>query len=174
MAKLGSFTKNNLDKQGFTNLNDEAKSSYELPLRFTPAVGTVLIVIGLVLRAPIWLGLMTIVALSGALWPRGMIIDLIYNFGVRWLFHAPALPSTPKPRQFSYLISALLLAGSAVSFYRGFPFLGFVLGGFVVIDGTILTTTLWCFGSWYYRLAFGRIAGANRQQLQEGVLKKSI
>jgi len=158
MAKLSAFTKNNLNKQGFGKLDDEAKSCYALPLRFTPAMGTTLIVIGLALQSPVWLGSMALVAFSGALLPSGMLIDLVYNLGVRHLFHAPPLPPTPKPRRFSYLLSTVVLAGSALSFYYGLSVLGFILGGMVVIGGTILTTTLWCLGSWYYRLIFGRVA----------------
>jgi Domain of unknown function (DUF4395) len=87
-----------------------------------------------------------------------MLIDLVYNLGVRHLFHAPALPPTPKPRRFSYLLSTVFLAGSALSFHYGLSVLGFILGGMVVIGATILTTTLWCLGSWYYRLFFGHAA----------------
>jgi len=158
MVRLSAFTKNNLNKQGFGKLDEEAKARYALPLRFTPAVAITLIVIGLALQSPIWLGSMALVALSGALLPSGMLIDLVYNLGVRHLFHAPPLPPTPKPRQFSYLLSTVLLAGSALSFYYGLAVLGFILGGMVVIGGTILTTTLWCLGSWWYRLIFGQAA----------------
>jgi hypothetical protein len=158
MAKLSAFTKNNLNKQGFGKLDEEAKSCIALPLRFSPGAGTILIVIGLVLRSPIWIGTMALVALSGTLFPNGMLLDLVYNLSVRHLFHAPALPSTPTPRRFSYVLSTVLLAGSASSFYFGLPVLGFILGGMVVIGGTILTTSLWCLGSWYYRLFFRHAA----------------
>ena len=158
MERLSAFTKTNLNKQGFGNLNDEAKSRYTLALRFTPGVATVLIVIGLVLQSPVWIGAMALVALSGALFPSGMLIDLIYNPGIRHLFGAPPLPPTPKPRRFSYLISASFLTGSALSFYFGATVLGFFLGAMVVIGSTILTTTLWCLGSWWYRLIFGHAA----------------
>jgi hypothetical protein len=117
-----------------------------------------LIVIGLVLQSPIWIGMMALVTLSGALLPTGMLIDVVYNLGVRHLFHAPPLPPTPKPRQFSYLLSTTLLASSALSFYYGLSVLGFLLGGTVVVGGTILTATLWCLGSWLHRLFFGRAA----------------
>ncbi len=157
MAKpLNASTKKNLNMQGFGKLDEEAKARYASPLRFTPGVGSILIVIGLVLQSPIWLGSMALVALSGALLPNGMLIDLVYNLGVRHISHAPPLPSTPKPRQFSYLLSTVLLAGSALSFHYGLWVLGFVFGGMVVIGGTILTTTLWCLGSWFYRRIFGR------------------
>ena len=154
MTRLNALTERNLNRQGFGKLDEETKSRVALPLRFTPAVGTALIVIGLVLQSPIWLGAMALVAFSGALLPSSMIIDLIYNLGVRHLFRAPPLPATPKPRQFSYLLSTILLAGSAVFFFYELPVWGFILGGLVVAGGTILTTTLWCLGSWWYRMVF--------------------
>lgn len=156
MSNLDSRTKHNLNEQGFRGLDEAAKSRYALPLRFTPGVGTVLIVIGLALRSPIWLGAMAVVTISGALLPKGMLLDLVYNLAVRRLFGVPPLPPTPMPRRFSYLLSTLLLAGAALSFHFGRSVLGLTLGGMVVLGGTILTTTLWCLGSWYYRLIFGR------------------
>lgn len=158
MAILSAFTKDNLDKQGFERLTDEAKSRYPLPLRFTPFVATDVTVIGLVLQSPIIVGAMSLVALSGALLPKGMMIDLAYNLGFRHLFRAPTLPGTPKPRQFSYVLSTVWLAGSAISFYLGLPLAGFILGGMVVLGSTMLAITLWCLGSWWYRLIFGHEA----------------
>ncbi len=158
MKKLSVFTKDSLNKQGFGSLDDEAKSRYALPLRFTPAVALILILIGLALRSPIWLGAMSLVALSGAIFPSGMILDLVYNLVVRHLFHAPALPATPMPRRFSYILSTVFLAASALSFHLGWAVLGFVLGGMVAIGATILATSLWCLGSWFYRLSFKNAA----------------
>ena len=157
MARLITASlKTNLDLQGFLELDEEAKARYASPLRFTPGVASILIVMGLVLQSPIWLGSMALVAFSGALLPNGMLIDLVYNLGVRHIFHAPPLPPTPKPRQFSYLLSTVFLASSAVSFHYGLWALGLILGGLVFVAGTILTTTLWCLGSWYYRTIFRR------------------
>lgn len=155
MALLNTFTRDNLDKQGFEKLSDEAKSRYSWPLRFTPFLATVVIVFGLVLQSPTIVGAMSLVALSGALLPRRMVFDLVYNLGVRHLFRAPALPATPKPRRFSYLLSTIWLAGSALSFSTGLPLLGLTLGAMVVFGSATLTLTLWCLGSWWYRLIFG-------------------
>jgi hypothetical protein len=87
-----------------------------------------------------------------------MILDLVYNLVVRHLFHAQALPATPTPRRFSYLISTVYLAASALSFHFGWTVLGFVLGGMVAIGATILASSLWCLGSWFYRLIFTNAA----------------
>ena len=159
MAELADSTKDNLDKQGFCGLDDKAKARFALPLRFTPGVATTLVILGLVLRSPMLLGSVALVTLGGAVFPRAMLLDLVYNLGVRHLFGAPPLPPTPTPRRFSYGVSTVWLAGSAVSFYNGLPLLGFLLGVPVAIGGTLLTTTLWCLGSWIYRLFFWRTAG---------------
>jgi hypothetical protein len=136
--------------QGFAYLDDQEQAEYAWLLRFTPAVGTALVAVGLVRQSPLLLAVVAAIALSGALFPHGMAIDLAYNYGVRHLFGAARLPGTPTPRRFSYLISTALLAGSAVSFVYGWTIPGWILGGLVVIGGTILTSTLWCLGSWIF------------------------
>lgn len=152
---LTATASRNLDLQGFDSLDDRSKSTYQLPLRFTPTVGTSLILIGLALQSPALLAAVALIALSGALFPTGMAIDVIYNTFVRQLFGAPKLPPTPTPRRFSYLLSTTLLSGSATAFYLGFPALGYLLGGLVALGGTVLALSLWCLGSWIYRLLPG-------------------
>ncbi|WP_407343557.1 DUF4395 family protein [Pengzhenrongella phosphoraccumulans] len=154
MAILSASLEKNLDRQGFADLDASAKSCFAMPLRFTPAVGTILIVTGLFFQSVIWIGIMALVAFSGAIWPRGMALDLIYNHVIRHLFGSPSLPSTPTPRRFSYLLSTAMLTISAACFYYGESLLGFIFGGFVVFGGAILTVSLWCLGSWIYRLGF--------------------
>jgi hypothetical protein len=166
MATLSGFEKANLDNQGFGCLDDEAKRSFALPLRFTPVVGTASISIGLILHSSLWLGTMAVVALSGALMPRRMFIDVIYNLGVRHLFGAARLPSTPTPRRFSYLFSTILLAGSALSFQFGLTVAGYVLGAVVAIGGATLAITLWCVGSWTYNMV--------RRQFPERAQNRSL
>ncbi len=156
MTSISATLKHNLNEQGFDNFDDTAKCGLVWPLRFTPAVSIGLIIIGLIWQSPLYMGVLALIGLSGALLPHGMLIDLIYNFGVRHLFYAPSLPPTPKPRQFSYLISTLFLTGSALSFYYNLPVLGIVLAGLVCIAGTVLITTHWCLGSWFYKLIFGQ------------------
>lgn len=118
MATTG-FTTANLDSQGFGDLAEVAKYRLRWPLRFTPAVSTALVATGLALRSPIWVGSMAFVALSGVIVPSGMLVDVAYNRGFRHLFRSPPLPPTPKPRRFSYGLSCLLLAASALTLARG-------------------------------------------------------
>jgi hypothetical protein len=151
MVGVGTSTSANLNMQGFGYLDEDEKARYAWPLRFTPAVGTALVAAGLLRQSPSWLAAVSLIALSGALFPRGMVLDVVYSVGVRRLFRAPRLPATPAPRRFSYLISTALLTGSALSFACGLTALGWILGGLVAIGGTILTLSLWCLGSWIFR-----------------------
>ena len=40
MPSLSTLTEVNLNRQGFVNLDQEAKACYALPLRFTPGIGS--------------------------------------------------------------------------------------------------------------------------------------
>ncbi len=117
---------------------------------------TALIVVGLVLQSPIWLGVMAVGAIIGAILPRGHPVDFLYNFGVRYLFGAPPLPPNPKPRRFACVVTTLFLIGSALSFQYGLPVLAFVLGGSLSVVLLINTLTNWCLAGWMYGLIFSR------------------
>lgn len=155
MSHVSPGIQKNLNNQGFDGLDAEAKAQCATPLRFTPAVGTVLVLAGLVSQSPALLATMAVAALSGALLPSGMLIDLVYNLGVRHLTHARKLPPTPMPRRFSYLLSTALLTASAIALSAGLTTIGFISGGIVALGGAILATTHWCLGSWFYRAMFG-------------------
>jgi hypothetical protein len=158
MARIGFFTSHNLDQQGFGNLSEAAKARQAWPLRFTPAVCITVVAVGLALQSPVMVGAVALVGVTGVLFPNGMVVDLLYNAVVRHLVGAPRLPPTPRPRRFSYLISTVLLTGSAVALQLGWTGLGVVLGGTVVVAGAVLTTTLWCLGSWIFRTLGGSTA----------------
>jgi len=136
-----------LSKQGFSDNGEFVQLSWAV--RFTPLVSITIIAVGLVTHSPWALWGMTFVALLGMLFPRGMPVDVLWNFAGRVLA-LPLLPATPTPRRFSYAISAVLLAVSGLCFWLGYPVVGWVTGGLVVAGGFVLAATLFCFGSWIY------------------------
>ncbi len=72
MSQVSAFTRYCLNMQGYVDLDDEAKSRYALPLRFSPIVCTILIAVGMGLQSPIWLGVVAVVALIGAALPAAI------------------------------------------------------------------------------------------------------
>jgi hypothetical protein len=141
-----------LDLQGFTDLGDAEKRAYELPLRFTPAVCAALVIVGTVLQWPVWQFAVAGVAMLGALFARGNLIDAAYNYGVRHLFGTETLLGNPRPRRFACLVVALMLTGSGLGFLLDVPLAGFVLGGALAAVLAVNALTNWCLGSWMYRV----------------------
>jgi hypothetical protein len=94
---------------------------------------------------------MMVVAVTGVLFPRGMVIDVLYNKVAR-LVGARSFPATPSPRRFSYSMSAVLLGVAGMGFFTGNNVVGWVAGGLVVVGGIVLATSLFCTGSWIYSL----------------------
>jgi hypothetical protein len=156
MATVSAFSGSGLAMQGYVGVPEAAKRRLALAIRFTPAVCTGLIIAGLAIPSAAWLAGVAAIALIGGLLPSGHPIDLVYNHGVRHLVGGEKLPPNPAPRRFACLVAVLLLGGSAVGFATGHPIVGYVLGGFMVAAGVIVTLTNFCLASWMYGLVLGK------------------
>ncbi len=146
------FTRYALDLQGFGEFSDAEKRAYALPMRFSPAVCTALVVAGTVLQWPVWQFAVAGMAIMGALFAKGHPVDAVYNYGVRYLFKANRLAANPRPRRFACLIVALMVTGSGLGFLLDVPLVGFVLGGGLAAVLALNSLTNWCLGTWMYRL----------------------
>ncbi|MFQ5861074.1 MAG: DUF4395 family protein [Dehalococcoidia bacterium] len=151
-AVCSPFTRYALNLQGFSALTDADKRAYELPLRFTPAVCSALVIVGTMLHWPVWQFALAGVAILGTLFARGLLIDAVYNYGVRHLFKANMLPGNPRPRRFACFVSALMLTGSGLGFLFDVPLVGLVVGGALAVVLVVNTLANWCLGAWMYRL----------------------
>ena len=148
----GRFTGYALTLQGFGDLSDAEKRSYELPLRFTPAVCAALVIVGTVLQWPAWQFALAGVAFWGAAFARGNPVDAAFNYGVRHLFKARKLPANPLPRRFACFVVGIMLTGSGLGFALDAPFVGLVLGGGLAAVLALNAFSNWCLGAWMYRL----------------------
>ena len=159
MAESGSeevvcspFTRHCLNLQGFNALTDAEKKAYELPLRFSPAVCTALVIVGTTLQWPVWQFAVAGVAMLAAFFAKGHPVDMVYNYGVRHLFGSNALPGNPPPRRFACVIAALMLTGSGLGFLFDLPAVGLTLGIALAAVLVLNTFTNWCLGSWMYQI----------------------
>lgn len=96
---LGPMTRSCLTMQGFAG-DDPALKPLAPWLRWTPALSTLLILAGAVLRQPSILWAFAALAFAGAAgWHA---FDWLFNYGVRHLLRLPRLPPNPAPRRFSW------------------------------------------------------------------------
>lgn len=155
-STVNSFTRSCLYQQGFSSLNDVELRRLNLPLRFTPAICSILVIVGLIFQSPALLFVLAGVGLLSAAFPRGNVIDRFYNLIIsRLVGSAPLPPNTPQ-RRFACGIGATFAAAAGFSFLAGLPGLAYIFGGFMIAASLTVTTTQWCLGSWLYNLIFGK------------------
>src|SRR5437899_8295088 len=151
MATISGYSRNCLNMQGFTELDDAAKARFDLALRFSPALCFALTLTGVVLGSAWLLGLVALSAASALVLPAGHPFDGLYNYGVRHLARTPALPRIPAPRRFAFLMAIPVLGAGAVSFAFGAVWLGRVFGALQLIGCGVYVFSGLCMASWVYR-----------------------
>lgn len=155
-STIGSFTRHCIHMQGFTALSDEEIRHLNMALRFTPAVCSALIIMGLVWQSPTLLFVLAAIGLFSAAFSRGNVVDWFYNGVIRPLVRSAALPPNPPQRRFACGVGGAFAAGAALAFLGGLPLLAYIFGGFVVVASLVVASTHFCLASWMYGLMFGK------------------
>jgi hypothetical protein len=95
-------------------------------------------------------------AILGAILP-GHPFDVIYNYGLRHVFHTPLLPRYPTRRHFACFVATIMLVAAALGFQYGMPMVGYVVGWSLVAAAFVNVSTGFCVPSFIYRLVFGKV-----------------
>jgi hypothetical protein len=107
-----------LEVQGFCNLDDAAMNELAPWLRWSPALCTTVIGIGVVLRAPLVLWGLAAIALFGAALPFHPF-DVVYNHLVRHFTRTASLPHHGAQRRFACALATVWLVATGWAFYVG-------------------------------------------------------
>ncbi len=152
---LSPTLRKRLELQGFTCSNDPAFVQIVPWLRFTPAVGMVMIALATWSASPAFLLALATMAALGVIFPVHPA-DLIYNYGLRYVTRTGPLPLNGRPRRFSFGVMALALIVTAILFTADFRLSGRVLGfSLVLIPATNVVMQHFCVMSLLYRVLFG-------------------
>jgi hypothetical protein len=152
---ISETTRQRLETQGFTGLDDTRLAEVEPWLRFTPAVCAFLMGVGTALASPAFLwGLATVAAL-GAIFPAHPF-DLVYHFGIRRLTGTRALPANGAPRRFACGLAAVWLSATGAAFGADAAIVGYAMGGLLTAMASIVALTHFCIPSLIYGALFGR------------------
>ena len=154
MALSDAFARR-LHTQGYENLDDQSLGLVEPWLRWSPAICTGVIVVGVALASPavLW-GLVPFAALGAAM--RRHPFDYVYNLGVRRLTGTPALPEHGAPRRFACGMAAGWLVVTGAAFATGADGAGYALGGALAAVGGLVSVTHFCIPSTIFRFVFRR------------------
>jgi hypothetical protein len=154
MAALSERTRRRLEIQGFIDVDDQLLAESAPWLRLAFGLCTILAAIGTALASPAFLLALVPIAALGAIFSVHPF-DLVYNHGIRHLRGTPALPRRGPPSRFACGVGTLWLIFTAYAFSSGATTLGYVLGGSLVVVGTLVSTIHLCIPSMIFRAIFG-------------------
>jgi hypothetical protein len=153
MTPAASPTRAHLLLQGFACDANPAILASSRWLRFTPALSTVAIVGGTLLRSPaVLLAFTACAAIGAAGWHP---FDALFNHVVRHVVGAEPLPPNPAPRRFAMAVASVWAAGTAWLYSAGFATAGLVAGLALGVAAVLVSTTHFCIGSLIYRMIWG-------------------
>jgi len=159
---LISTLRKRVEVQGFCHLDDATLRELGPWLRWSPAVCTLFMVIGVALPSPLVLWGLAATAFLGVLLPFHPF-DLLYNHGARYLTGTGPLPPQTPQRRFACGIATVWLAGTGWAFYAGANALGYTLGISIILVAGLVSVTHICIPSLVYNVLFKVRAAAGGQ-----------
>ena len=144
-----------LEAQGFSNLDDGAMTQLAPWLRWSPALCTAIMALGVAMRSPLVLWGLAAIAVLGALLPFHPF-DPVYNYLVRPLTRTAPLPHHGPQRRFACGLATLWLLATGWAFHVGATALGFLLGVPLVTVASLASITHICIPSMIYNALFLR------------------
>jgi rhodanese-related sulfurtransferase len=137
-----------LAQQGYYELSTDELRQVDRGLRFAPAVMLVATVVGLATRQPALHAVLAVIGGLAFVLPSHHPIDLLYNYALRHLSRAPALPPNPLPRRLGIVAAAVLNLLVCFAFSSGRDGLAYGLGVALLAILTLLATRQLCVVSW--------------------------
>lgn len=144
-----------LEAQGFCGLDDATLQQLAPWLRWSPAIGTLMMIIGVAWQSPIVLWALAATTLLGAFLPSHPF-DLIYNYGLRYLTRTAPLPKQGPQRRFASGLAIVWLFATGWAFHIGSATVGFALGIALIAVAALVSTTHFCIPSLIFNTIFSR------------------
>jgi hypothetical protein len=158
---VSSTVRRRLETQGFRDLDDAAMSELAPWLRWSPALCTIVMAVGVALRDPVVLWSLALVAFLGALLPFHPF-DLAYNHLVRHLAGTRPFPHQGPQRRFGCALAVAWLVATGWAFRAGAVALGLALGVSLIVVAGLVAVTHICIPSMIYNATVARRAVLTR------------
>lgn len=142
-----------LEAQGFLGLDDAALQELAPWLRWSPALCTVFMIVGVAAKSSMVLWGLAAIAFLGALLPFHPF-DLLYNYGARHITGTRPLPYQGPQRRFACGVATVWLVATGWAFQAGAAIVGFALGIPLILVAGLVSFTHYCIPSLIYNTLF--------------------
>jgi Domain of unknown function (DUF4395) len=152
-----------LEAQGFCGLDDQNLAELAPWIRWTYVFGTLVTLIGVAFMSPVVLWTLAAVTSLGIVLPFHPV-DLLYNYGMRYLTRTGPIPNSGPQRHFVFVVATVWLTATGWAFYAGANIVGIALGVLLIVVGGLASTTNFCIPSFIYNTVVGRRKAAAEQR----------
>lgn len=143
-----SVTDRGLRQQGYVGLSIEELGKLKWGLRFTPTVCMVGCLVGLATQNA-WIHyVLAVLGTMAVPLPAHHPLDMLYNYGVRWITGGPRLPPNPLPRRTACFLGGLMNLGIGICFQTGHVVPAYAIGVALVVLQLIVIGSHFCVASW--------------------------
>jgi hypothetical protein len=156
MSQISTTARERIQAQGFCGLSDATYAQINYPLRLSPAIMMVWVAVGTVLGSTqiLW-ALVPFTALGAIL--TGHPFDVLYNYGMRYPMGTQKLPRYGLRRRFAFAVATTMMSLAAWGFQAGVPFLGYIVGGAIVVSTCLQVITGICGPAVLAGRVFGKV-----------------
>jgi hypothetical protein len=141
--------------QGYTPLDITTFTNIDLLIRATPFFCSMLGLLGVLLKSPVYLVSLGLLTTIGAFTDRSFY-DYIYLYLFKHIFPLGDVPRHKNARRFGCGIGACLFISGGIGFYINNLYLSYIPTLFIIVLAFIAATTQWCFASTLYNFLFGK------------------
>ena len=145
-----------IQAQGFCGFEEKLYAEINYPLRLSPAICMTWVAVGIATQSANILWALVPFALLGAILP-GHPFDVIYNYGLRFLFDKPALPPYGVRRRLACLMASIMISAAALEFQFGNPIAASIIGWTLAGMAFVNVVSGFCVPSFVFRILFGKV-----------------
>jgi hypothetical protein len=153
---------NFIKQQGFEDGGARTCDVQYPALVFQPRVIGVLVLAGVLLQSPLLFLTLAAILLWSALVPQMNPFETVYNGLVATRRGLPRLTAAPGPRRFAQALAAALSLLIAVSLFRRWNVVAWIVEGLFLVALVALIFGAFCFGSYVFHLITGNSVYARR------------
>jgi hypothetical protein len=153
--------RNFMKQQGFAEEPSATCDMHFSGLYFQPRIVGPLVVVGIILRSPIFFFVLSLVLWWNVFLPALNPFEVFYNRVVAQPRGKTTLPPAPGPRRFAQAMAAAFMFVVAVALWEGWMVTAWVFEAALVAAFAALLFGKFCLGAYIYHLVRGQFAFAN-------------
>lgn len=150
---MNTMTRKLISMQGYTKTDIDNCCHINILVRWTPLLCSLLGLIGLLAKSPVYLVALGLLTTIGAFTSKSFY-DYLYDISFRYVIRLGGIPRHGNARRFGCAIGAMLYISSGIGFFINNIYLAYIPSLIIISLAFTAAITQWCFASTLYNILF--------------------